>query len=289
MSRSATQAATLPARRDSLDRTELFGGATVQHGHDSDRAYLVKPGPDAAADVALLERLAADHGYSKLFAKTVGAATPTFERAGFHAEARIPSGRSGSELAFCSRFLTAEREHERFPEEVRRALEPHTRRAGAPSDETSGAQPLSALDATELAALYHAVFESYPFPIDDPAFLLEAMVEGTVFVGVRDGSGTLVAAASAEISEQTLTCEMTDFATRPENRGAGMAGVLLTGLEAEVAHQGIRVAYTIARATSMSMNSVFARSGYTYAGTLVNNTHIAGRIESMNVWFRRLG
>jgi hypothetical protein len=45
--------------------------------------------------------------------------------------------------------------------------------------------------------------------------------------------------------------------------------------------------YTIARAASHGMNTTFARQGYRFAGTLVNNTHIAGGIESMNVWYRR--
>jgi len=279
----------LPTRRDSLDRTEQFGGATVQHGRDSDRAYLVKPGPDAAADVALLERLAAEHGYSKLFAKTVGAATLVFEDAGFHAEAKIPSGRANEQLSFCSRFLSADRSRERFPDEVRRALDPREERPhGSAVPANSVAQTLSSRDAVELAGLYSEIFESYPFPIDDPSFIRDAMNEGTVFVGVHDDSGRLVAAASAEISAQTMTCEMTDFATRPKNRGTGLASTLLTGLEAEVTSRGIRVAYTIARATSAGMNSVFARGGYTHAGTLVNNTHISGGIESMNVWFLTL-
>ena len=52
--------------------------------------------------------------------------------------------------------------------------------------------------------------------------------------------------------------------------------------------RGHRVAYTIARALSFGMNITFARRGYLFAGTLVNNTNISGRIESMNVWYKRL-
>ena len=44
--------------------------------------------------------------------------------------------------------------------------------------------------------------------------------------------------------------------------------------------------YTIARALSAGMNITFAKAGYRYAGTLVNNTDISGTIESMNVWWR---
>ncbi len=51
---------------------------------------------------------------------------------------------------------------------------------------------------------------------------------------------------------------------------------------------GIKTVFTIARAKSPGMNITFARSGYDYGGTLVNNTNISGQIESMNVWYKSL-
>ncbi len=36
------------------------------------------------------------------------------------------------------------------------------------------------------------------------------------------------------------------------------------------------------------MNITFAKTGYTYAGTLINNTNISGRLESMNVWYKHI-
>lgn len=36
------------------------------------------------------------------------------------------------------------------------------------------------------------------------------------------------------------------------------------------------------------MNITFSKAGYTYSGCLINNTNIAGRIESMNIWHTRL-
>ncbi len=271
------------------DRTERVNGALVQHGHSSDRAYLLKSGPNPTADIELLERLAAEHGYSKLFAKTTGAATQAFVDAGYGVEARIPSGIPGEELSFCTRFLTADRAVERFPEAVQAALTPEAKpRSSRTAAPTASVQPLGLQDVPELVQLYSHVFASYPFPIDDPGFLHRSMAEGTVFVGARDEMGRLIAAASGELCHETLTCELTDFATHPDSRGAGLASALLAGLETVVKARGVRVAYTIARATSASMNSVFARRGYTYAGTLVNNTHISGRIESMNVWYRVL-
>jgi len=51
---------------------------------------------------------------------------------------------------------------------------------------------------------------------------------------------------------------------------------------------GIITAYTIARAYSFGMNITFAERDYDFDGTLTNNTNISGRLESMNVWHKRL-
>ena len=52
--------------------------------------------------------------------------------------------------------------------------------------------------------------------------------------------------------------------------------------------EGMHTAFSIARALSLAMNTLFSRRGYTYGGTLVNNTNIAREIESMHVWYKRL-
>jgi putative beta-lysine N-acetyltransferase len=82
--------------------------------------------------------------------------------------------------------------------------------------------------------------------------------------------------------------EMTDFATLPELRGKGYSYYLLDEMEKNMSDTGIKTAYTIARARSYGMNTVFSRHSYIYAGTLVNNTNISGGIESMNVWYKKL-
>ena len=52
--------------------------------------------------------------------------------------------------------------------------------------------------------------------------------------------------------------------------------------------KGFSTTYTIARSLSLGMNLTFAKGGYSFAGTLVNNTQISGQIESMNVWYKHL-
>ena len=82
--------------------------------------------------------------------------------------------------------------------------------------------------------------------------------------------------------------EMTDFATLPEFRAQGYAGILLKTMEEQMEKKGIKTVFTIARALSSGMNITFAKNGYTYGGRLVNNTNISGNIESMNIWYKKL-
>jgi len=99
----------------------------------------------------------------------------------------------------------------------------------------------------------------------------------------------LVAAASAEMDEDSGNVEMTDFATLPSHRGRSMAQHLLAEMESALSGSSIQTAYTIARALSAGMNITFSKAGYRFGGTLINNTQISGRIEPMNVWYKALG
>jgi putative beta-lysine N-acetyltransferase len=143
-------------------------------------------------------------------------------------------------------------------------------------------------DADDLAALYGRVFASYPFPITSPDYLCKTMQSHVVYRIIRDGSGQLVAAASAETSPSKRNAEMTDFATLPSQRGLGLAQHLLAALEDDMSESAIANLYTIARARSAGMNRVFYNRGYEWTGTLVNNCHISGQFEDMHVWCKDL-
>ena len=280
------------------DRSELLGGALVHHGPVSDRAYLVKPGDDPIEDIAILEHLAAEYGYGKLFAKVLSGSREAFEDAGFVAEARVPLAHRGDELLFCSRFLDSARTAAAAEPDIELVLGESAAASaslgeGAEADPDCGLPPGLELgvagpdDAGELAALYARVFKSYPFPIGSAEFVAGEMASGTVFAVAREAR-RIVAVASDEVDTATRTSEMTDFATAPDHRGKGLASALLRELEEAARARHVATAYTIARATSTGMNVVFARQGYSYGGLLVNNTGICGTIESMNVWYRTL-
>jgi beta-lysine N6-acetyltransferase len=138
-----------------------------------------------------------------------------------------------------------------------------------------------------MAELYRQVFASYPFPIHDDGYLQDTMRENVRYFGIWDND-SLVALASAELDPRGENAEMTDFATRPDYRGRGLASHLLVEAEKAAAQQGIKTAYTIARAYSAGMNITFARNSYSFSGTLTHNTQISGTLESMNVWYKPL-
>ena len=142
-------------------------------------------------------------------------------------------------------------------------------------------------DAEDIAALFRSVFKTYPFPISDPDYIRETM-QGKIRYFVIRNSHLLAAVASCEIDAENLNVEVTDFATDPLFRGMGLPELLLHAMETEMKKEGILLAYTIARAVSRPINSMFASAGYRYGGLLPNNTNICGSMESMNVWYRRL-
>ncbi|MBD3226067.1 MAG: putative beta-lysine N-acetyltransferase, partial [Caldithrix sp.] len=146
---------------------------------------------------------------------------------------------------------------------------------------------IGADDIEHLAEVYKAVFDTYPFPIHDPDYLKKTMQENIVYFGAFKDD-RLVAASSCEMDESAGNVEMTDFATLPAFRGNALAVHLLTEMERAMQKRGIQTAYTIARALSAGMNITFAKMGYQFGGTLINNTNISGKIESMNVWYKPL-
>jgi putative beta-lysine N-acetyltransferase len=276
------------------DKIETLGRSLIQHGKDSDRVYLMKLDPsDATTIVARLEELAQEHDYGKIFCKVPQALVESFTRTGYVEEARIPGFFFGRiDGAFLSRFRKPERA-EPGPEaceaiEAIRALaraKQGAKPVAPPSDCTI--RPMNEEDAGRLAALYAKVFPSYPFPVFDPDYLRRTMAEHIRYYGAcREGQ--LIAAASAETDRETSNAEMTDFATLPEHRGNRLAVHLLRRMEQDMQACGFVTLYTIARALSAGINVTFARQGYRFGGTLVNNTQISGRIESMNVWYKGL-
>ncbi len=260
----------------------------VVSDHNRRLQVLEHQGPDLAGLVEGLRREAEERDYGKVFLKAMPLERPALEAAGMTAEATIWGYFRKADAVVMSLFLDQSRLRQPFAEEEAEILQAVAGRPREPKPRElpTGYSEATATeaDAVELAALYDTVFASYPFPITRPDYLIGTMRSHVVYRIIRDACGEVVAAASAEMSVDEGHAELTDFATRPDQRGHGLALRLLAGLEGEMAARKIGGLHTIARARSYGMNRVFFNRGWEMTGTLVNNCHIAGRLENMHVW-----
>lgn len=280
-----------------VDQMEKIGDSLIQHGTLNQRIYLMKLAradfPDILDQIDI--RVRSNH-YTKIFIKAPAWAYGELINRGYVQEAYIPAFYQGKgDLFFMSRFIDPQRAV--LPEPDQSVIIDHLDKAL----ERWNSSPTLALienglamrvcgpeDSDALADIYKQVFKSYPFPIHDPAYILDTMKTHVIYFGVYDG-GRLIAASSAEMDQDARNAEMTDFATLPEYRGKRLALFLLQVMEQEMKDRNVPTLFTIARALSAGMNITFAKNGYRFSGTLINNTNISGKIESMNIWYKRLG
>lgn len=140
-------------------------------------------------------------------------------------------------------------------------------------------------DTAEICRLLDQTFEDYPTPIEEALIEEQIRTQANHFRVIRDPKREVVAVASAEIDHERFAAEMTDCATRPDQRGKGLMNHLLARLEHDLLRVfGIRDLYTLARADEVGMNCAFSKRGYDYFGRLRNNCRMPNGWESMNVW-----
>ncbi len=275
------------------DTIQNWRGSIIQHGKSSNRVYLMVLHPEDAGEIVpYLDKLAIENQYTKIFAKIPIGYEKIFAEAGYEREALIPGFYRGEKDAlFLGKFFSSERRLDEHPSRIREVIEAAREKALA-SEAEAGIGDLtirkaSIRDIPELCRIYREVFSSYPFPIYEERYLAETMRTNVRYYVACGGSG-IAGVSSSEMAPDAGNTEMTDFATLPGYRGRGLATALLRFMDADMALEGFFTGYTIARAVSYGINITFARNGYKFAGTLINNTNIAGSIESMNVWFKRL-
>lgn len=276
-----------------FDTIQKVGHSLIQHGKYNDRIYVMKLAGEDLPDVLdQFEELSGRNNYSKIFAKIPARYRDQFVEHGYCTEAEVPGFFHGNGAAcFMSRFIDPQRSVDESRETHEDVLKASKRRSplGAQPKLPAAftARPCTRNDIGQMAQVYAEVFPTYPFPISDPAYLLETMESHVAYWGVwKDDK--LVALSSAEMDPKAQNAEMTDFATLPDYRGHGLAVWLLWEMEKDMPRRGIKLAYTIARACSYGMNITFAKMGYSYGGRLVNNTNISGNMESMNVWYKTI-
>ncbi len=275
-----------------FDKIEKLGNSVIQHGKYNSRVYLMKLDVrETDRVIQAIGSLAGEKKYDRIIAKIPKAVESQFQSAGFTTQAEIPAFYLGLKpMVFMAKNLNPDREIDTDQRQRERVLNTSLEAseewlAGYKSNYTL--REAHADKAEEIAQLYAKVFDTYPFPIIDPDYIKETMRSNVRYFTYVSGNN-IIAVASSEMDRSAKNVEMTDFATGPEYRKGGLASSLLFSMERVMIVEGFLTAYTICRAVSYGMNLVFAKNGYHYGGTLINNTNISGQIESMNIWYKPL-
>lgn len=142
-------------------------------------------------------------------------------------------------------------------------------------------------DIEKLLQLYSRTFKSYPSPLMEKAYMQQIMRRNVVFICAFNGNQP-VSSASLEMDLENANAELTDCATLSQYRGRGLLQEIMNRLEDRAREIGLVVLYSLARAGSYGMNASLHKLGYNFEGKLVNNCHIGGRYENMNIWVKPL-
>jgi lysine 2,3-aminomutase len=277
-----------------IDKIEKIGSSVIQHGKINNRIYLMKLNiVDLPQIIPKIDQLAKENNYTKIFAKIPSKVLPVFTGNNYSIEGFIPRFFDHkTDCFFVSKFLDTERKSIPVGElisfgDLILATTRSTRLKYKHSLHYK-LERLSIKEAKTISDIFKKVFKTYPFPIHNPDYISETMMEDkTRYFGIKDGK-KIIGVSSAEIDIINKNAEMTDFAVLPEYRGQNLAFRLLIMMELEMKLINIKTVYTIARLKEPGICKTFLKSGYKYSGTLLNNTNISGNIESMNLFYKHI-
>ncbi len=275
-----------------FDKIDNIESTSIQHGKLSDRVYIMSlDSKNTSTIITIVENLAKSNEYTKIIAKVPERSVKEFIANEYVEEAKVPDMFFGVETGYfmCKYFDEARMidKNKDFIDEVLVESLNVKRKSKKQKREVKSRkiEKMTSEDIKDMTELYSQVFATYPFPITDQEYIAMTMHEQIQYYGIRI-RGELVALASAECDYDNNYAELTDFAVSEDYRQQGLARQLLEAMEKDLKDKDILTYFTIARALSPGMNKTFSGLGYTYAGTLVNNTNISGNIESMNVWYK---
>lgn len=276
-----------------MDQIEKIKGGVIHHGKWSDRIYVLDLPPNNMEDfLSEIDRLADKEGYGKIILKAPEIMEENLMEKGYIIEAKVPGLFQGTLMGgFFCKYINEERKAVRDEEAVQAVLDKAKKKQGSiylPITEGNYTyKSVGPEYVKDMVHIYQQVFKTYPFPIHKEEYIQQTMKENVKYFGIWKEE-KLVGISSAEVNVKCKNAEMTDFAILEGYRGKNLSSALLVMMEMEMKRIGIPLVYTIARAVSYGMNSTFSKNGYTYGGTLKNNTQISGSIESMNVWYKKI-
>lgn len=273
-------------------RLDLRSGEQVEARVDtfSDRLRCDHPPIQDAQGLAQALKQTADiTGRGRIVVLAHSELAPELQAAEFFREGRIPGFYSGrDDCVVLGYAVDAARGEPGFAKDVAQVdaiIENYTPRPRArPAIETERA---TVEDAPILASLIDETFSQYPTPSGRPRYIAKAIEDGIPFRLVRE-NGKAVACASADLVPEARTAELTDCATRPDQRGRGLMQAILSDLMDDLREMDYPTAFTLARARVPGVNLGFKRLGFEYNGRMHRSCRIGDGLEDMNIWSRRL-
>jgi len=229
-------------------------------------------------------------GLGKVIANCRSKHLPPFENYGFQVEGVIDGYFKGDDAYCVSLFIDRRRavpaDQASADAILHQCIGEHKQFAGARNHPYTirNAEPA---DIPQMIQLFTSVFATYPSPVFSSDYLHQVINEQVLFkVAVK--AEQIISIASADMDKFNLIAEITDCATYPEHRGRGILPNLILGLEEELQRNGFLNLYSLSRAINPGINQAFAKLAYSYHGRLVNNCHICGSFEDMNIWVKSI-
>ncbi|MEH6936774.1 putative beta-lysine N-acetyltransferase [Bacillus sp. JJ664] len=237
-----------------------------------------------------IEKLAKEYQYTKLIIKTRKEHLYSFLQKGYMIEALVKGYFQGSDAFFVTKYNSLDRRNSLYwsqGDDILEAVLKSDKLKGKIIPEGYHLRRADKKDAKKLANLYGQVFQVYPTPLNEAAYVEKTMDEDTIY-WVYEKEGSIVSAASAEIDLAQRNAELTNCATLVDHRKHGLMKEIMKKLEQDLVSQSIYCSYTIARSLSYGMNAAFHQLGYMYTGRMTNNCYIYDKLEDMNIWVKDL-
>lgn len=237
--------------------------------------------------------VARDNKLGKILFNAGEGLKPVLEGAGYVLEGIYPGFFNGVDAYGYSFFTDNNRKKSPYlekEEEILRAITDSTRNNSRAKSLPEGLsmRVVTSDDVQPVVELYRKIFSTYPSPLLDTGYVTRVMNSHVLFVAVFKGDRP-VSAASADMDLKNKNAEITDCATLPEYRGKGLLTHLIKYLEKAMKGKRINCLYSLARAGSYGMNASLYNLNYRFTGRFINNCHIGGRYEDMNLWVKKTG
>lgn len=278
----------IPYSKD--DEYQYLNGILVFWDHRNSRAKITSNNTLSCDVLRRVKSSAARKGIGKIISFTPRHNLETFLAEDFLLEGYIDGFFRGQAAVCCSYFVDPARAHSRNL--ISRDQNSEAEKGG-PSPTRKRNQPYLVRNAIEkdvagIIRIFRYVFQSYPSPVFEKEYILDNMRNYRVIYKLAIHNNDIIGVASAELDPANLNAEMTDCVTYPLYRSRGVLGVILSDLENDLRKHEYQCLYTLCRAANPAVNRAFSRLGYLYSGCLVNNCHICGSYEDMNIRFKLL-